>query len=262
MLDEQDASSIVSETNRDILLPSLGAWNLQGNRQWYLTFKQCKDWLLALAMLVLISPLLIFLAVLVKITSEGPIIYKQSRLGYRGRVFEIFKIRTMVKNAELDTGPVWAAKEDSRVTYLGAVLRMTHLDELPQLFNVLRGEMSLIGPRPERPEIASLITQTLPAFRRRLAVRPGITGLAQVMLPADDPADEALECVQRKLECDLYYAGHMGFLMDARIYICTFFRLLALAMESVCLVLTGSARAAIKNNRPIHERSAQYKRIS
>ena len=257
MLDEENAATIVSGPNRDILPRSLVTWPEQGKRQWYAPVKLGVEWLLAVALTALLLPLLIFLALLVKITSDGPAFYKQSRLGHRGRVFQIFKIRTMVNNAESDTGPVWAAKEDRRITSLGAILRTTHLDELPQLLNVLRGDMSLIGPRPERPEIASQIAQTLPAFRKRLVLRPGITGLAQVLLPADDPADAALEGVARKLEYDLFYADEMRFFMDVRIYICTICQLVADVMGSICRALTNSYREAVRINRQPPEESRE-----
>jgi lipopolysaccharide/colanic/teichoic acid biosynthesis glycosyltransferase len=123
----------------------------------------------------------------------------------------------MAQDAERHTGAVWAAKHDSRITPLGSMLRATHLDELPQLLNVLRGEMSLIGPRPERPELAARITRRVPGFPQRLAVRPGITGLAQMLLPADDPQDADMQCVRRKLAHDLRYVREVGFPMDIRI---------------------------------------------
>jgi lipopolysaccharide/colanic/teichoic acid biosynthesis glycosyltransferase len=262
MLNEENASSIISQTNRDILPMSMTVWRPRSKRQWYPAIKFVVEWVLALLLVVLFSPGLVILAILVRATSPGPVIYRQSRLGYRGRVFQIFKLRTMVKDAELETGPVWASKEDRRVTSLGAILRITHLDELPQLFNVLRGEMSLIGPRPERPEIASQIAQALPAFRKRLAVRPGLTGLAQVLLPADDPEDSTLDCVRRKLECDLFYARNIRFLLDVRIYVSTAFRMVALLMESVCRALTNPCRAAVQNDRPLSDESVRCEHVA
>jgi lipopolysaccharide/colanic/teichoic acid biosynthesis glycosyltransferase len=257
MPDEENASMIMSETNRDVLPRSLMTWNQRSKPRLYASVKRCVEWLLAIALTALICPLLIFLAILVKITSAGPAFYKQARLGYRGRIFQIYKLRTMVNNAESDTGPVWAAKEDRRITSLGAILRTTHLDELPQLLNVLKGEMSLIGPRPERPEIASQIAQTLPAFRKRLVLRPGITGLAQVLLPADDPDDAALEGVARKLEYDLLYADEMRFFMDVRIYICTICQLVADIMGSICRALTNSYRETARINRALPQESTE-----
>ena len=136
-----------------------------------------------------------------KLTSPGPAFYTQTRVGQGGRPFTIYKLRTMIHNCESLTGPRWCMPGDPRVTPAGWLLRVTHLDELPQLLNVLRGEMSLVGPRPERPEFLPQLERALPAYRQRLVVRPGVTGLAQVKLPADTDLDS----VRRKLAHDLYY---------------------------------------------------------
>jgi len=127
----------------------------------------------------------------------------------------------MVHDAERHTGPVWAAKEDGRITKLGRILRNTHLDELPQLWNVLCRDMNLIGPRPERPEIAVRIERHVAGFANRLAVRPGITGLAQMLVPADDPDDRHFVCARRKLAHDLYYVRELSLMLDLRIALCT-----------------------------------------
>lgn len=113
------------------------------------------------------------------LTDRGPVFYTQTRVGMKGRIFRIIKFRTMVVGAESDTGPVWASREDDRVTRVGRLLRATHLDEVPQLINILRGEMSLVGPRPERPELLEAFCEEMPEFRLRLRVKPGIAGLAQ-----------------------------------------------------------------------------------
>jgi lipopolysaccharide/colanic/teichoic acid biosynthesis glycosyltransferase len=172
------------------------------------------DFLLGLVLFVLHLPLMLFLAFLVKITSRGPAIYSQTRLGLDGRLYQMHKFRTMYDNCEQDSGPQWSPVEDPRVTPLGRFLRRTHLDELPQLWNVLCGEMSLIGPRPERPELVPDIEQGIPYYRQRLSVKPGVTGLAQVQLPADTD----LESVQRKLQYDFYYIRNMSFGLDLRIH--------------------------------------------
>ena len=180
------------------------------------------EWLAAVVLLVVASPLLLTLALAVKFTSPGPAFYAQTRLGRGGRRYRIYKLRTMVHNAEAKTGPVWAALSgDSRITPLGKLLRKTHLDELPQLINVLKGEMGLIGPRPERPEIAGQITRRVPQYDGRLAVRPGVTGLAQMLLPADDPTDAGMAGVRRKLACDLLYVRQAGPMMDLRVAVVT-----------------------------------------
>src|SRR5262249_21310411 len=159
------------------------------------------------------APLILLAALLVKLTSTGPVFYTQTRVGRKGRLFTIYKIRTMIHNCESLTGPRWSIPGDPRITWIGRVLRLSHLDELPQLLNVLRGEISLIGPRRERPEFVPKLDKALPNYRGRLAVRPGVTGLAQVNLPADTD----LNSVRRKLACDLYYIQKLSFWLDVRI---------------------------------------------
>jgi len=220
---------------------------------WYLPVKATVEWLTAFTLLVISSPLLLILAVLVKVTSPGPAFYAQTRLGRFGRKYRILKLRTMVHNAEAGTGPVWAAKGDCRITKVGKFLRLTHLDEVPQLWNVLRGEMSLIGPRPERPEIARRIESKVNGFHLRLSVRPGITGLAQMLLPADDPNDASMNCVRLKLAHDLYYVREVSPLVDLRIAFSTpcFFISAAIdAMRKGSLRSYGSAveRGLLEND--------------
>lgn len=183
----------------------------------YLASRAIIEWPVAVVLLVVAMPLLAALAIILKRTSPGPVLYTQMRLGKDGRRFRIFKLRTMVHECETGTGPVWSSAGDPRVTRVGRWLRDTHLDELPQLWNVVRGDMSLFGPRPERPEIAEQIERWLPEYRDRLAVRPGIAGLAQVILPPD--AD--LMSVRRKLAYDLRYIQRVGLLMDARVAFAT-----------------------------------------
>lgn len=180
-------------------------------------WKAALDGALAAAMLLLTAPLMLAAMMLVRLTSRGPAIYTQQRLGLGGRPFTIYKIRTMYHDCESLTGVRWSTPGDPRVTLVGRVLRATHVDELPQLVNVLRSEMSLVGPRPERPEIVAGIARRLPAYQERLRVRPGITGLAQIQLPPDVD----LESVHRKLTCDLYYIEHLGPWLDLRIMIGT-----------------------------------------
>ena len=165
---------------------------------------------LAMAALLL-SPLWIVLAaaipLAIRLESPGPALYRQARLGRGGRVFLILKFRTMEHGAERRTGPVWAAWRDARVTRVGRVLRRWHLDELPQALNVIRGEMSLVGPRPERPELAERIGREVAGYGRRLAVRPGIAGLAQASGPYDLHP-------RRKLRFDLRYIDAMSPWLD------------------------------------------------
>jgi lipopolysaccharide/colanic/teichoic acid biosynthesis glycosyltransferase len=187
--------------------------------RWYLPCKAALDRLTALALLALTGPLVLALALLVKLTSRGPSFYTQTRLGRHGRPFRIYKLRTMVNKCESLTGPRWSIPGDPRVTGLGRFLRRTHLDELPQLLNVLRGDMSLIGPRPERPEFLPELESACPHYRQRLAVRPGVTGLAQVQLPPDT----SVLSVRRKLAYDLYYIRHLNPWLDLSLLVCTAF---------------------------------------
>lgn len=183
----------------------------------YLRIKATGDRILAGALLLYSAPLLLVVLLLVKLTSRGPALYSQTRLGLGGRPFTIYKVRTMRFNCERLTGACWSPRRDPRVTPLGRVLRATHLDELPQLWNVLRGEMSLIGPRPERPEFVRKLQLAIPEYPLRMEVRPGITGLAQVQLPPDTSLDD----VRRKVACDLLYIERLGPRVDFRILLAT-----------------------------------------
>jgi lipopolysaccharide/colanic/teichoic acid biosynthesis glycosyltransferase len=174
------------------------------------------DFLLALALLVLAAPAVLVMALLVKLTSRGPVFFSQVRLGQDGRTYTLYKIRTMVADSEKD-GPCWSLPGDPRVTRLGQFLRVTHLDELPQLFNVLRGEMSLVGPRPEQPALAPPLERALPRYRERLLARPGLTGIAQVQLPADTD----VESVRNKLVLDLHYVYNADLWLDLRVIVAT-----------------------------------------
>jgi lipopolysaccharide/colanic/teichoic acid biosynthesis glycosyltransferase len=179
----------------------------------YILVKRGLDCLLAAVMLVIAAPVMLAAMALVKLTSRGPMTYTQTRVGFGGRQFTIYKIRTMIDNCESLTGPRWAVPGDPRVTAVGNVLRKLHVDELPQLVNVLRGEMSLIGPRPERPEFVTKLAREIPHYQARHAVFPGITGLAQLHLPPDTEVAH----VERKLTYDLYYARHLGLWLDTTI---------------------------------------------
>jgi lipopolysaccharide/colanic/teichoic acid biosynthesis glycosyltransferase len=184
---------------------------------WYACCKPVLDGGLALVLLVAAAPVILVCWLLVRLTSRGPGLYSQTRVGLRGRVYTIYKIRTMYDRCESRTGPRWSQAGDPRVTPLGRLLRKTHLDELPQLWNVLRGQMSLVGPRPERPEFVAVLARSIPGYVDRLQVRPGVTGLAQVQLPADS----GLDSVRRKLACDLCYLERQGVWLDLRILLAT-----------------------------------------
>ncbi len=189
----------------------------QPPRTWRTAAKRGFDVVVA-ALLFLPAVLITGVAgLLVVLTSRGPLLYSQVRVGRGGRRFTLYKIRTMTHNCEHETGPRWASRFDTRITRVGHVLRRLHLDELPQLWNVLKGDMSLVGPRPERPEFMPLLAEAIPDYKERHALQPGMTGLAQVQLPPDTD----VESVRRKLTYDLYYVRHVGFWLDLRILVST-----------------------------------------
>ena len=198
------------------------SWDAQSVRPSpYFRWKGGLDRALAAILLVPGLPLIGLLALLVRLTSRGPGIYRQTRVGRHGRRFTLYKLRSMSQDAEAATGAVWCQSNDPRVTCLGRLLRRFHLDELPQLFNVLKGEMSLVGPRPERPEFVRVLAEQIPGYRQRLAVRPGVTGLAQLNLPPD--SDLASVC--RKLALDIEYVQRAGLWLDVRLLLCTLARM-------------------------------------
>ncbi len=186
--------------------------------------KSLVDFVLALGILIAAFPVMLVCILLVRATSNGPAIYTQTRMGRNGRVFVLYKIRTMYNDCERQTGPKWSPPGDPRITPIGSVLRRLHLDELPQLFNVLRGEMSLIGPRPERPEIVTRLRESVPGYDRRHAVKPGITGFAQIHLPPDT----CLRSVKNKLVYDLFYIRHRTPWLELQILLATGLKLLGL----------------------------------
>jgi lipopolysaccharide/colanic/teichoic acid biosynthesis glycosyltransferase len=187
------------------------------NDRGYVRWKGFFDRSLAAILLVISSPIIAIAVLIVRCTSRGPAIFHQRRVGRKGRLFTMHKIRTMVQDAETRSGPVWAVPSDPRMTRVGRVLRKLHLDELPQLWNVLKGEMSLVGPRPERPEFTHRLAADIPQYLDRLAVLPGITGLAQINLPPDTDLDS----VRRKLVLDLQYIEKCGPLLDLKLLACT-----------------------------------------
>lgn len=186
---------------------------------WYAAAKSLVDFALAAALLVPALPVIAACWVAVKLTSSGPGFYCQTRLGRDGQSYRIIKLRTMACDAERVSGAAWAAKNDRRVTAVGRFLRATHLDELPQLLNVLLGQMSLVGPRPERPELitAKALADRIPGYGHRLRVKPGVTGFAQVQLPADTD----LFSVRHKVVYDLYYIENAGLWFDLRLLAAT-----------------------------------------
>ncbi len=164
------------------------------------------NYLLAAVGLVVASPLIVLTALAVKLTSPGPVLYRQVRVGLNGELFTVYKFRSMRADAEAATGAVWASKDDPRVTPLGKIIRKIRFDEFPQIANVLKGEMSIVGPRPERPEFVKTLTEKIPYYRQRHCIRPGITGWAQINFKYGD----TLEDTVTKLEYDLYYIKNMS----------------------------------------------------
>jgi lipopolysaccharide/colanic/teichoic acid biosynthesis glycosyltransferase len=185
----------------------------------YVRAKGVLEFGVAVVMTILAAPVILLLAALVKLTSRGPAFYSQTRLGKDRRPYRLYKLRTMSHNAEKLSGPQWSKPGDPRVTRMGRFLRKSHLDELPQLWNVLKGDMSLVGPRPERPEFVAELEKAVPYYADRLRVRPGVTGLAQIQLPADTD----LESVRRKVAYDLYYLQSASLWLDLRIVLLTAF---------------------------------------
>jgi lipopolysaccharide/colanic/teichoic acid biosynthesis glycosyltransferase len=191
---------------------------------WWLDYHRVKlalDYILAFVLLFFAWPVMLLSMLAVRMTSSGPPLYFQKRLGHRGRPITIYKIRTMHQDCEKKTGAIWSVPGDPRITRVGQFLRWSHLDELPQLLNVLRGDMSLIGPRPERPEIVAQLEKVFPQYRRRLEIRPGLTGLAQVLLAPDTD----LQSVRRKLDLDLQYVDQISPSLDLRILLATPFHI-------------------------------------
>jgi sugar transferase (PEP-CTERM system associated) len=179
--------------------------------------KRFFDVSVSLAGILLSLPLMMLAALAIKIESSGPVFYRQPRLGQNGCVFILNKFRSMRQDAEKDTGPVWSVRRDPRITRIGSILRRTRLDELPQLFNVLVGHMSFIGPRPERPEFVAELQTQIPYYMERLAVKPGITGWAQVKYEYGSSIEDSME----KLQYDLYYVKNLSLFLDLLIVLNT-----------------------------------------
>jgi exopolysaccharide biosynthesis polyprenyl glycosylphosphotransferase len=167
---------------------------------------------------------MVLAALAIKLESRGPVFYRQERVGANGKTFKVTKFRSMRTDAEKDGKPVWAAAQDSRVTRIGAIIRRTRIDELPQLFNVLKGEMSLVGPRPERPYFVEQLKQEIPYYSVRHSIKPGVTGWAQVKYQYGSTVEDSAE----KLQYDLYYVKNHSLFLD-----------FVVLFETVGVVLTG-----------------------
>ncbi|MCS7466987.1 sugar transferase [Stieleria sp. ICT_E10.1] len=183
----------------------------------YFRAKPLVEWAITASLMVVAIPIMAIVAFIVLVCDGRPLFYRQVRVGKNGKNFRIWKFRTMRTGAEKNTGPVWSSPNDSRVTRSGRWLRCCHLDELPQLINVLAGEMSLVGPRPERPEFVTTLAEEVPGYLRRTRVRPGITGLAQLKLGYD----ESIVGIPQKVACDLQYIRTASLFQDLKLLAAT-----------------------------------------
>lgn len=209
-----------------------GAWLLQACSMPQMIYirklKRAFDIIVSLLLLLVLGPVCLAAMVLIKLTSRGPVLFRQSRCGRFGKDFTVLKLRSMRTDAEAN-GPQWSKKNDHRVTWLGRALRKYRIDEIPQLINIFRGEMSFVGPRPERPEFVAQLEKQIPHYRERLHLQPGLTGWAQVCYPYGATVEDA----RRKLEYDLYYLKHMSLALDV-------FTLL----DTIRIIVRGGARIA------------------
>ena len=220
--DSKNAEHVQSSyPNRDLASEDSVEWigpRFDGNSK----FKHLVERVIAACLLVVLSPIILVLWITVKATSCGSGFYTQARVGQYGKVFRLVKLRSMCCNAELDGKFRWSTKSDTRVTRLGKILRKLHLDELPQLWNVARGDMSLVGPRPERPEITVSLEKLIPHYHARHRVKPGITGLAQVNLEPDTN----INVTRKKQVLDLRYIENSGLWLDLRLIFATGLRVI------------------------------------
>jgi exopolysaccharide biosynthesis polyprenyl glycosylphosphotransferase len=207
----------LARTNQLVGVPLIDV-NLNLDTLYSKHLKRIIDIFIGTISLISIFPFWILIALGIKIDSKGPILYKQERIGMDGKKFLINKFRTMVLNAEDDTGPVWSGKDDSRITSFGSFLRRFHLDETPQLINIIFGDMASIGPRPERPYFIERLEKKYPFYKRRLKIRPGVSGWAQIK----QPYDEKYEDVHQKLKYDFFYIENLSFRLDLKILLGTF----------------------------------------
>ncbi len=187
--------------------------------EWEKKVKRLMDIVISILLLIVSSPIIIATTIAIKSESKGPVFYKQERSGLNGKPFKIIKFRSMRADAEKKSGPVWSTKDDPRITKVGKFIRKVRIDEIPQMVNVLKGEMSLVGPRPERPFFVEQLSKEIPFYKRRLKVRPGVTGWAQVK----HKYDENVEDVKEKLRYDLFYIENMSLSNDFKILFRTIF---------------------------------------
>jgi len=215
---ETESNPIAPEPG-SIALLSTGfiGWMIQFARRRFQEFKRFFDIFASAFGLIIAAPIIAITGIIIKIVSPGPAFFKQERVGLKGEIFDMYKLRTMKLDAEKETGPVWAKEDDPRLIRFGKIIRKLHLDELPQLLNVLKGEMSVVGPRPERPLFVGELSGKIRDYPKRLKVKPGITGLAQVV----HKYDETIQDVKKKVKYDLLYIREMCLMVDIRILLRT-----------------------------------------
>lgn len=228
----QDAHTVLAALTGKVWLESVRpSWFVfsEGFNRGKLTLilKRLSDIAISLVGVIAGAPVFAAVALAIRLDSAGPLVYRQRRVGYRGRVFDVLKFRSMHKDAEKMSGPQWASEDDPRITRVGKILRKYRFDELPQFFNVLRGEMSFVGPRPERPMFVKMLSEKIPFYDERHSVRPGITGWAQVSYEYGASVEDAL----RKLEYDLFYIKNLSFLFD-----------IVIVLKTVRIVVFGRGR--------------------
>ena len=206
----------MARTNQLVGVPLIDI-NLNIDTFYSKRLKRGLDIFLSITGLIFLLPIWFLLIIIIKIDSKGPIFYKQQRCGKNKKYFNIIKFRSMITDAEIKTGPVWSGLEDNRITKVGKLLRRLHLDETPQLINILKGEMSIVGTRPERPYFIEKLIKEYPFYQRRLKIRPGITGWAQIK----QPFDTTVKDVRQKLKYDFFYIENLSFRLDVKIIINT-----------------------------------------
>ena len=206
----------LARTNQLVGVPLIDI-NLNLDTFYSQKLKRLVDIIIAIIGLLICIPVWLLVSLLIKLDSRGPVFYNQERMGKNGKVFYIFKFRSMISNAEAITGPVWAETKDKRITVIGKLLRRFHFDETPQLINILKGDMSVVGPRPERPYFVDKLKQTYPFYSRRFKIRPGVTGWSQI----NQPFDINVKDVHQKLKYDFYYIENMTLRLDINILLKT-----------------------------------------
>jgi sugar transferase (PEP-CTERM system associated) len=222
-VDVMDAPSFYEQLTGKLLIEHTNpSWFIFSDGFRVTAFKQIVKWVFdkicSIIGVILFSPLIPIIAVFIKLDSPGPVFFRQLRVGKNDKNFWLYKFRTMVDNAESLTGAVWAQESDPRITRMGRILRKTRLDEIPQLFSVLKGDMSMVGPRPERPEFVDELKKVIPYYSERHFIKPGLTGWAQIKYSYGSSVEDAIE----KLRYDLYYMKHLSFFVDLLILSETF----------------------------------------